>query len=371
MCAYPSSRRSRTTQPTNVDPFIDNLSHLEARIRRIESDLEKQRNVIKSITPSPNMIETKLDRHKAISTKVLNSKSIKTDKDAQESRSTLTQQRIPGEQRLPKSKRPSSETIFTPEPSSLGSPTSITKTLSSSILAKHAKLRNNRFIGNSNIKQSNVKSTSNQTNNHANANMSTGSISSAAIAVPDTALYSDSNYEVTFSNRDVLRSSSVSSSFDSQGMGLVNSNSLPSAPYDHLPTGHGLDWTLFDQEGHYKYQNQQMERACYPHQLSETIQQEAIDLFTSDFNMFQEMSMSPTSTRSSSLVSHSNEYSMTLQPSNSTGSTLSTMTGLSSTNSCSSINTCNNSIFNFSIDNVMLHPSNDYAETGQQGIKSI
>ena len=55
LCAYPSSRRSRTTQPANVDPFIDNLSQLEARIRQIEADLESQQTMIESIINSSSI----------------------------------------------------------------------------------------------------------------------------------------------------------------------------------------------------------------------------------------------------------------------------------------------------------------------------
>ncbi|KAI8374212.1 uncharacterized protein BYT42DRAFT_466820, partial [Radiomyces spectabilis] len=31
-CTYPTSRRTRSNQPTFVDPFIENISRLEARI---------------------------------------------------------------------------------------------------------------------------------------------------------------------------------------------------------------------------------------------------------------------------------------------------------------------------------------------------
>ncbi|CAO3584184.1 unnamed protein product [Absidia cylindrospora] len=44
LCAYPSNRRSRNTQSTSVDPFIDNLSQLEIKIQQIEADLDSQRS---------------------------------------------------------------------------------------------------------------------------------------------------------------------------------------------------------------------------------------------------------------------------------------------------------------------------------------
>ncbi|KAI8889128.1 hypothetical protein K501DRAFT_267332 [Backusella circina FSU 941] len=52
VCAYPPSRRSRSTQLKNISPFINDISHLEARIRGIESDLEKQRGMVKALLDS-------------------------------------------------------------------------------------------------------------------------------------------------------------------------------------------------------------------------------------------------------------------------------------------------------------------------------
>ncbi|CAO3641326.1 unnamed protein product [Cunninghamella blakesleeana] len=48
LCAYPSSRRSRNTQPSSVDLFTDNLSQLEIKIQQIEEDLKSQRHLFLS-----------------------------------------------------------------------------------------------------------------------------------------------------------------------------------------------------------------------------------------------------------------------------------------------------------------------------------
>jgi hypothetical protein len=61
LCAYPNARKSRTTQPTNIDPFIDNLSQLEARIRQIELDLESQKSMVQSIL-SKDSLNTNLTK---------------------------------------------------------------------------------------------------------------------------------------------------------------------------------------------------------------------------------------------------------------------------------------------------------------------
>ncbi|KAI8149266.1 hypothetical protein BJV82DRAFT_117768 [Fennellomyces sp. T-0311] len=117
LCAYPSSRRSRNTQPTNVDPFIDNLSHLEARIRRIESDLESQRAMMHSIcnssSTSPKRSTTATNNAK---TQELATQMRKTEQEVQESRSILAQLRLRGEQRIARGKRGSVPTTSTTSP---------------------------------------------------------------------------------------------------------------------------------------------------------------------------------------------------------------------------------------------------------------
>ncbi|KAG0169642.1 hypothetical protein DFQ28_009017 [Apophysomyces sp. BC1034] len=98
LCAYPSSRRSRNTQPTNVDPFIDNISQLEGRIRRIESDLESQRALMQSMYSS-NASSSSSQASE------LTSQMVKTEQEVQESRSILAQLRLRGEQRIARGKR--------------------------------------------------------------------------------------------------------------------------------------------------------------------------------------------------------------------------------------------------------------------------
>ncbi|EPB88945.1 hypothetical protein HMPREF1544_04205 [Mucor circinelloides 1006PhL] len=103
LCAYPSSRRSRNTQPTNVDPFIDNLSQLEARIRRIETDLESQRALVRSVCTNDSLMGGDITAKNNNST--LTSRMLKTEKDLQESRSIVAQLRLRGEQRAARGRR--------------------------------------------------------------------------------------------------------------------------------------------------------------------------------------------------------------------------------------------------------------------------
>ncbi|GAN07084.1 hypothetical protein MAM1_0147d06574 [Mucor ambiguus] len=103
LCAYPSSRRSRNTQPTNVDPFIDNLSQLEARIRRIETDLESQRALVRTVCSNDPLMGGDITSKNNNAT--LTSRMLKTEKDLQESRSIVAQLRLRGEQRAARGRR--------------------------------------------------------------------------------------------------------------------------------------------------------------------------------------------------------------------------------------------------------------------------
>ncbi|KAL9560305.1 hypothetical protein MBANPS3_000032 [Mucor bainieri] len=105
LCAYPSSRRSRNTQPTNVDPFIDNLSQLEARIRRIETDLESQRALVRTVCASDPLMGGGGDITAKNNNATLTSRMLKTEKDLQESRSIVAQLRLRGEQRAARGRR--------------------------------------------------------------------------------------------------------------------------------------------------------------------------------------------------------------------------------------------------------------------------
>ncbi|KAF7729037.1 hypothetical protein EC973_005068 [Apophysomyces ossiformis] len=129
LCAYPSSRRSRNTQPTNVDPFIDNISQLEARIRRIESDLESQRALVQSMYSTNNGSGN--PSYQAVD---LTSQMVKTEQEVQESRSILAQLRLRGEQRIARGKRSSAQK---PNNKSAGAVLEKHTKLSKSHLARH------------------------------------------------------------------------------------------------------------------------------------------------------------------------------------------------------------------------------------------
>lgn len=106
LCAYPTSRRARNNHPPNVDPFIDNLSHLEARIRRIETDLESQRNMMQSICKRNSTATSK--KSSAATASDLASQMRKTEQEVLESRAILAQLRLRGEQRIARGKRAAS-----------------------------------------------------------------------------------------------------------------------------------------------------------------------------------------------------------------------------------------------------------------------
>lgn len=89
LCAYPPCRRSRNTQPTIADPFIDDLSQLEARIRSIETEQKALRLQLNSF----------------VSNQQVDDKMAKLDHETQDSRSILAQMRLLREQRISKSKR--------------------------------------------------------------------------------------------------------------------------------------------------------------------------------------------------------------------------------------------------------------------------
>ncbi|KAI9024978.1 hypothetical protein CLU79DRAFT_834108 [Phycomyces nitens] len=130
LCAYPNSRRSRNTQPTNVDPFINNLSHLEARIRRIETDLESQRAIMHSVfspkndnecsmgrrfkeTLSLDSTQMNLSQQHSLIAGELNAQMLKTEQEVQESRSILAQLRLRGEQKIARGKRAAAAAVST------------------------------------------------------------------------------------------------------------------------------------------------------------------------------------------------------------------------------------------------------------------
>ncbi|KAI8336084.1 hypothetical protein BC941DRAFT_471380 [Chlamydoabsidia padenii] len=92
-CSYPSSRRSRNTQPHHVDPYIDHLSQLEHQIQQIEVDMNNYRSMLFSTNSSGDQED------------ILRSHLTKTEQEVQESRTILAQLRLRGEQRIARTKR--------------------------------------------------------------------------------------------------------------------------------------------------------------------------------------------------------------------------------------------------------------------------
>lgn len=364
LCAYPSSRRSRTTQPTNVDPFIDNLSHLEARIRRIESDLANQRSMVHSIVNSPIPINGELE-----------SKMMKTELEVQDSRSILAQLRLRGEQRISKSKRAAAaaaaaaaansnssvNATSTAAPNSAATSAVLTSSLSLP-LTKEEKAKN---------KQLNTKSV-------ASTNRTTPKSSKSA--KPAQSHRSNASQSNTFGKSDAI-STGAPSSFYFQDMMLDSNTDLHC--YDGLPPGHGMDWTLFDQQdnaGHAELHQQAAASAAmmsssssssslFPSNATAMNEQNQLMMFHHHQQQQQQdhamMEKSPlSSTRSSSLSSNLGGYPVILQPSNSTNSINSNVTALSSTTSCTSMSSACDNIFNFNMDDMMLQQHNN----GRQGM---
>lgn len=359
LCAYPSSRRSRTTQPTNVDPFIDNLSHLEARIRRIESDLANQRSMVHSIVSSPIANNSELE-----------SKMIKTELEVQDSRSILAQLRLRGEQRISRSKRAAAAAANSN--ANVSAPSTSAAVLTSSLslpLTKEEKTKN---------KQLNTKSVASTA---AAANRTTPKSSKSAKPATQGYRSNNASHSNTFSKSDTLTTGppSSSSSFYFQDMMMDNNTDLNC--YDGLPAGHGMDWTLFDQQDHHTA-NAELHQptatstammassssSLFPPNAAAISEHNQLMMFHHQQQQQQQdhmmMEKSPlSSTRSSSLASHLGGYPVILQPSNSTNSINSNVTALSSTTSCTSLSSACDNIFNFNMDDMMLQ----HHHTGQQG----
>lgn len=326
LCAYPSSRRSRTTQPTNVDPFIDNLSHLEARIRRIEADLENQRSMVHSIvTPAHFDDETANE---------LNSKMLKTEMEVQDSRSILAQLRLRGEQRISKGKRAAAQAAA----AASAAVASAATTTATQVLPPTKEEK---------------KTTPNQ-----NVKTNKKGMSSSKHQL-GRSLSNSSNKTITNENKHMY-----SSSFYFQDMMLDNNTDLSS--YDNPPPGHGMDWTLFDP--HPESNNE------YSMSTATDSMQNLFTSASSSHLMFpdtklMDSSTSPGSSRSSSLVS-SLGFPVNIRPSSSTTSNSS-----SNTTSCSSLNSCDN-IFNFAMEDMIISSSEPQGKktclcTRQRGILKL
>lgn len=93
-----------------MDPFIDNLSQLEARIRRIETDLESQRALVRTVCASDSSslqhgTSVNSSAARSSTNNSLTTRMLKTEKDLQESRSIVAQLRLRGEQRAARGRR--------------------------------------------------------------------------------------------------------------------------------------------------------------------------------------------------------------------------------------------------------------------------
>lgn len=314
------------------------MSHLEARIRQIESDLASQRTMVHSILSSPgNMSDSmNVDNETIASTaNELNSKMMKTEMEVQDSRSILAQLRLRGEQRILRGKRAAAAAAAS----------SKAKTV-----PKEEKTKQ---------KQPNTKFPANRTKQNTKAKKS----------------------NAVNADNDALGDKEGHSSFFYQNMMLDNNTTLDG--FHTSPPGHGMDWTLFDQD--HKERSQPLEHR------NDLIVNSSDPVYDSNYlgamantNLFfptgsaaamtsemmakssqnmtsMVMDTSPASTRSSSLTSNLG-FPVILQPSNSTNSTTSNMT--TSNTSCSSFNSCDN-IFNFSMEGVMLQSNPNEAGQGQ------
>ncbi|CAO3630413.1 unnamed protein product [Cunninghamella blakesleeana] len=108
VCSYPSSRRSRNTQSSLVDPYIDHLSQLEHYIRQIESEMNEYRNMLVMSISNNNNNENSNENEKTSSfpqQDYLKKQLQKTEQEVQESRAILAQLRLRGEQRIARLKR--------------------------------------------------------------------------------------------------------------------------------------------------------------------------------------------------------------------------------------------------------------------------
>lgn len=281
------------------------MSHLEARIRRIETDLENQRSMVHSIV-SPSKLNDETANE-------LSSKILKTEIEVQDSRSILAQLRLRGEQRISRGKR-----------AAAAAAAAATTATQASSQPKEEKLKTNRQL---NPKLGNNKLTKKPSAKQLHRSPS-----------------DSSQKTVTNENKHNIYQPS---SFYFQGMMLDNSTDINA--YDHAPPGHGMDWTLFDQ-------HQQDHRQPNSNEFM-TSADGMQNLFTNapaDHLMFPDklIDTSPVSTRSSSLASNLG-FPVNLQPSNSTTSTTSNAT---SATSCSSLTSCDN-LFGFAMEDMMIHSS--------------
>lgn len=396
LCAYPSSRRSRTTQPTNVDPFIDNLSHLEARIRRIESDLENQRSMMNSIvsptlstfpssTDSGDAADSAAAATAAATVGELGTKMLKTEIEVQDSRSILAQLRLRGEQRISRGKRAAVAAAAqqAQQQQARGKTPTVSSSMSLPSKNKKEEVANEKTTTTSKnhghskqqmYHQSNTKfSLSNYKKAAASNYQKQQQLHRSSSNASDKTVTPSSIAMVSNNDSQDMYTPTTNSSFCFQGMMLDNHTDLSSS-YEttnnaaDVPPGHGMDWTLFDP------QQQQQDSHFFSSTTIATYGSHLI--FPADGDKMM-MDLSPVSTRSSSLASTASSSSFMgypppappslLQPSHSTASTTSNAT------SCSSLTSCggpgDNVFAGFTmVDDMMLQQQQQQSLDSSQGM---
>lgn len=240
LCAYPSSRRSRNTQPTNVDPFIDNLSQLETRIRRIETDLESQRALVRTVCATDSMDNTITNRSNT--NNALTSCMLKTEKDLQESRSIVAQLRLRGEQRAARGRRAAAAAAASVASSTPGPD-------KNTVLS--GKSNNSKEAGNSTVKQQrNNKLRLKKENSLINTSMNEFN-NSTTITSPSPPFYfsqSNSSSPVDFINPSpsYYFPYSPNNQYSNTDMTPICGNSSSSAPFSMMVS----DWPLLNDLPH-------------------------------------------------------------------------------------------------------------------------
>jgi hypothetical protein len=218
-----------------VDPFIDNLSQLEARIRRIETDLESQRALVRSVCAADGTADIK-------STSNLTSRMIKTEKDLQESRSIVAQLRLRGEQRAARGRRAAAAAAAASVASSTPGPDKNTtgkhpnKQDAGQSTAKRANHAKSRITSNKKEKLSNTMESSpihNSTSMNAMTDYTTGPFYFNGANTSDFINPSPSYYFPSYS------SSSTSAYTTDMMCPTASSSSAPSFPTSSFP-----DWPL-------------------------------------------------------------------------------------------------------------------------------
>ncbi|KAI8340394.1 hypothetical protein BD560DRAFT_439896 [Blakeslea trispora] len=348
LCAYPSSRRSRTTQPANIDPFIDNLSQLEARIRQIEIDLENQQIIIDSILTSSRLSNDQESVLVTANEAKLN--LLKTGTEVQDSRSILAQMRLKGEQRISKSRRDAAAAAAAITSTTVTNAIHTNKTPSSQSIEGE---NENKAIS----------------DNHSNRRQQSNTKFSCNIS------YNESKpFQVSYvqTNGTETKDLQTQSSLYFQGM-MLGSSAEFLRPYDIAPSDQNINWSVLGQDeskssGHHEsiaLVNTPPHTAIVTnsnmHSISSDLYGHSPLSFMDSSKDITSMVMNPiistpSSTRSSSLAS-SIGFPVVVQPSNSTNSMSSNMTGASSAVSYSPLDS-SDSMLTFNMEDVLFGSSN-------------